>query len=132
MYFVFGFVRIIQQIYIVYSLLTLKTAILCIKSLLPAVFQLWMGTLATGPSVVKPSGTLLSDYISKNPSCLGETILQRFHEQLPFLFKVLSVNKSLSIQAHPNKVGGLQFIRDGINIVLVGFDVIIVMPQHAR
>ena len=24
--------------------------------------------------------------------------------QLPFLFKVLSVNKSLSIQAHPNKV----------------------------
>jgi len=63
-----------------------------------------MGTLPTGPSVIKSSGMLLSDYISKNPACLGSTILDQFQEQLPFLFKVLSVNKSLSIQAHPNKV----------------------------
>ncbi|XP_067948080.1 mannose-6-phosphate isomerase-like isoform X2 [Watersipora subatra] len=65
--------------------------------------ELWMGTLATGPAVVKPKGILLPDYIAKNPSCLGKTILDGFNEALPFLFKVLSVNKSLSIQAHPNK-----------------------------
>lgn len=63
-----------------------------------------MGTLATGPSIVKPSGVLLSDYISKNPGCLGDTITEAFKDKLPFLFKVLSVNQSLSIQAHPNKV----------------------------
>ena len=63
-----------------------------------------MGTLATGPAVVKGDGVLLSDYINKNPSCLGKTILDGFQEHLPFLFKVLSVNMSLSIQAHPNKV----------------------------
>ena len=66
-----------------------------------------MGTLHTGPSIVKPSGQLLADYIKKDPSCLGETILSQFGEQQPFLFKVLSVNQSLSIQAHPNKVCGM-------------------------
>ena len=41
----------------------------------------------------------------------GDKVLKRFpvKGQLPFLFKVLSVNKSLSIQAHPNKVRIFQY-----------------------
>ncbi len=34
---------------------------------------------------------------------MSKSVSQRYKQQLPFLFKVLSVNKSLSIQAHPNK-----------------------------
>ena len=41
----------------------------------------------------------------------GDKVLKRFpvKGQLPFLFKVISVNKSLSIQAHPNKVRIFQY-----------------------
>ncbi|XP_016316627.1 mannose-6-phosphate isomerase-like [Sinocyclocheilus anshuiensis] len=35
--------------------------------------------------------------------CLGSKVKDTFHGQLPFLFKVLSVNTALSIQAHPNR-----------------------------
>ena len=34
---------------------------------------------------------------------LGQDSRQKFGDNLPFLFKVLSVNKALSIQAHPDK-----------------------------
>lgn len=47
--------------------------------------ELWMGTHINAPSKLK-SGKPLSDVIN-----------------LPFLFKVLSINKALSIQAHPDK-----------------------------
>lgn len=50
--------------------------------------EFWMGTHKNGPSFQKQSNTLLS-------SILG-------HE-IPFLFKVLSIKKALSIQAHPDK-----------------------------
>uniref|UniRef100_A0A671PSP3 Mannose-6-phosphate isomerase n=1 Tax=Sinocyclocheilus anshuiensis TaxID=1608454 RepID=A0A671PSP3_9TELE len=36
-------------------------------------------------------------------ACLGSKVKDTFHGQLPFLFKVLSVNTALSIQAHPNR-----------------------------
>ncbi|XP_071501324.1 mannose-6-phosphate isomerase-like [Diadema antillarum] len=68
--------------------------------------ELWMGTHPKGPSSVSSSaraGMLLSDWIAKKPECLGSKVRAKFGDQLPFLFKVLSVNKSLSIQAHPNK-----------------------------
>jgi len=50
--------------------------------------ELWMGTHPSGPSVVKTQQQTLRDYLSND---------------LPFLFKVLSVGKALSIQAHPNR-----------------------------
>ena len=64
-----------------------------------------MGTHRSGPSCLwdKPDITLES-YIEENPDCLGKPSLNRFGRQLPFLFKVLSVGKALSIQAHPDKV----------------------------
>ncbi|CAA0817274.1 Mannose-6-phosphate isomerase 2 [Striga hermonthica] len=45
----------------------------------------------------------LKDWIEKNPSVLGDKVLEKWGTNLPFLFKVLSVAKALSIQAHPDK-----------------------------
>ncbi|VDL89505.1 unnamed protein product [Schistocephalus solidus] len=67
--------------------------------------QLWMGTHPSGPSKFVDHGCEnLADYIHKDTSVLGTESVKLFGETLPFLFKVLSVNKALSIQAHPNKV----------------------------
>ncbi|KAL8472592.1 hypothetical protein ACS0TY_029698 [Phlomoides rotata] len=84
--------------------------------------ELWMGTHESGPSYVvvpaevnggferdgdfKPKhGNLVSlnDWIERNPSVLGDKVLKKWGPSLPFLFKVLSVGKALSIQAHPDK-----------------------------
>ncbi|XP_023326981.1 mannose-6-phosphate isomerase [Eurytemora carolleeae] len=65
--------------------------------------ELWMGVHPNGPSVIAETGETLAEYISKNPDCLGSKVSEKFQGQLPFLFKVLSVNKALSIQAHPAK-----------------------------
>lgn len=78
--------------------------------------ELWMGTHSRGPSkIIKSSNekTDLSSYLKeKNNLAIGERISSHFysnsdglmnHGDLPFLFKVLSINKALSIQAHPNK-----------------------------
>lgn len=66
-----------------------------------------MGTHPKGPSTLTLTGENLSEWISRNPVSLGQKIPEEFPStdgQLPFLFKVLSVRKSLSIQAHPTKV----------------------------
>ncbi|PHU27201.1 Mannose-6-phosphate isomerase 2 [Capsicum chinense] len=81
--------------------------------------EFWMGTHESGPSYVVEGGgrtengyadgegvrdrCTLKEWIEKNPSVLGETVLTKWGTQLPFLFKVLSVEKALSIQAHPDK-----------------------------
>lgn len=46
----------------------------------------------------------LRQWIADNPDSLGTKVKEAFQGQLPFLFKVLSVNSALSIQAHPTKV----------------------------
>ena len=51
--------------------------------------ELWMGTHVNGPSYIANTNTSLKEYIKQR--------------ELPYLFKVLSVNKCLSIQAHPDK-----------------------------
>ncbi|XP_048231048.1 mannose-6-phosphate isomerase 1 [Ricinus communis] len=76
--------------------------------------ELWMGTHDSGPSFVVESGgengigigsqsLSLKDWIAKNPNVLGDKVLDKWGCDLPFLFKVLSVAKALSIQAHPDK-----------------------------
>jgi mannose-6-phosphate isomerase len=63
--------------------------------------ELWMGTHPRLPS--KHSGTdkSLADYVQEQPEALlGEAAS---YGELPFLFKVLSAAKPLSIQAHPSK-----------------------------
>ena len=66
--------------------------------------ELWMGTHVNGPSFIKGTGQSLSKYLVDNPSNLGQQVKEKFGEQLPFLFKVLSINKALSVQVHPNQV----------------------------
>ncbi|XP_012386461.1 mannose-6-phosphate isomerase isoform X2 [Dasypus novemcinctus] len=68
--------------------------------------ELWMGTHRRGDSKILdnriPQKTL-SQWITENQDCLGSRVKDTFNGQLPFLFKVLSVETALSIQAHPNK-----------------------------
>ncbi|XP_065854505.1 mannose-6-phosphate isomerase 1-like [Euphorbia lathyris] len=76
--------------------------------------ELWMGTHESGPSFVVDSGmengaavgppcVTLKKWIAKNPDVLGDKVLHKWGCDLPFLFKVLSIAKPLSIQAHPDK-----------------------------
>ncbi|CAK9801960.1 Mannose-6-phosphate isomerase [Anthophora quadrimaculata] len=65
--------------------------------------ELWMGTHPNGPSYMKELNMTLEEYIKQNNEVLGSSVQKIFGSHLPFLFKVLSVNKALSIQAHPNK-----------------------------
>jgi len=71
--------------------------------------ELWMGTHENGPSFLKDADVSLQKYIQENIEVLGSDTVQTFGSNLPFLFKVLSINKALSIQVHPNKV--IRFFR---------------------
>ncbi|GMI76999.1 PHOSPHOMANNOSE ISOMERASE 2, DARK INDUCIBLE 9 [Hibiscus trionum] len=70
--------------------------------------ELWMGTHESGPSFLVEDaqqnvGLKLKEWIENNPNVLGVEVLEKWGTHLPFLFKVLSVGKALSIQAHPDK-----------------------------
>ncbi|CAN6183692.1 unnamed protein product [Urochloa humidicola] len=65
--------------------------------------ELWMGTHPTAPSSLLVDASLLGDWLARNPDALGGPVGARWGGGLPFLFKVLSVSKALSIQAHPDK-----------------------------
>ncbi len=63
--------------------------------------ELWMGTHSNGPSSLKDSKELLSEWLKGHPQALGEEIVKRWpechhHYDLPFLFKVLSIDKGNS------------------------------------
>ncbi|CAN0266720.1 unnamed protein product, partial [Hapterophycus canaliculatus] len=65
--------------------------------------EMWIGTHPSGPSrVVRDGcpGPLLKEILDDNPHVLGAI---RWKGDLPFLFKVISISKALSIQAHPDK-----------------------------
>lgn len=71
--------------------------------------ELWMGTHPSVPSVAASGpyqGIPLRTLVGEHPQqLLGEKVIEKFHSdaELPFLFKVLSIEKVLSIQAHPDK-----------------------------
>ncbi|XP_037109558.1 mannose-6-phosphate isomerase [Syngnathus acus] len=68
--------------------------------------ELWMGAHPKGDAQIKDNRiaqTTLGQWIAHFPACLGSKVKDTFQGQLPFLFKVLSVNTALSIQAHPNR-----------------------------
>ncbi|CAO2185469.1 unnamed protein product [Urochloa humidicola] len=68
--------------------------------------ELWMVTHPSGPSTLLLAGgggELLGDWLARNPDALGPAVAARWGGDLPFLFKVLSVARALSIQAHPDK-----------------------------
>ncbi|KAK9846013.1 hypothetical protein WJX81_008425 [Elliptochloris bilobata] len=66
--------------------------------------ELWMGTHPSGPACLHAEeGTTLNAWLEAHPAALGDALRQRFGSDLPFLFKVLSVETALSIQSHPDK-----------------------------
>ncbi len=68
--------------------------------------ELWMGAHPKASSKLLLNGqrASLRQLIAQHPHLLlGEDVITRFSETLPFLFKVLSIGEALSIQAHPNK-----------------------------
>ncbi|KAM8860471.1 mannose-6-phosphate isomerase isoform 1-T1 [Synchiropus picturatus] len=68
--------------------------------------ELWMGAHPKGDAQIKDNRivqTTLGQWITHFPACLGSKVKDCFQGNLPFLFKVLSVNTALSIQAHPNR-----------------------------
>lgn len=65
--------------------------------------KLWMGTHPSLPSKDLETKRSLLELVQENQALLSADIAQRYQNRLPFLFKVLSINKALSIQAHPNK-----------------------------
>lgn len=65
--------------------------------------ELWMGAYATCSSHVLPSGESLLARIGRDPAAeLGAEVAARYSGQLPFLLKVLAVERPLSLQAHPS------------------------------
>lgn len=64
--------------------------------------ELWVGAHTGSPSVVAGDGRTLDRYIADDPSgTLGPSAAERFGERLPFLLKVLAVERPLSVQVHP-------------------------------
>lgn len=62
-----------------------------------------MGTHPSNPSKDVQTQRTLLDLVQDNQALMSQAIAKKFGEKLPFLFKVLSIRKALSIQAHPNK-----------------------------
>lgn len=62
-----------------------------------------MGTHPSNPSKDLTTGRTLLDLVQDNKALLASSVASRYDNKVPFLFKVLSINKALSIQAHPNK-----------------------------
>ncbi|MCG6878736.1 MAG: mannose-6-phosphate isomerase, class I [Deltaproteobacteria bacterium] len=68
--------------------------------------ELWMGGHPKAPSKVRVNGEWRSliDVIHADPSSvLGKEAAGRFANELPFLLKVLAVERPLSIQVHPHR-----------------------------
>jgi mannose-6-phosphate isomerase len=75
-------------------------------------------THENGPSYIEGKNQSLKDLVQQNPQFyLGEKLLQdgqmsqQYHNNLPYLFKVLSFDKPLPLQCHPEKHLGEQVSR---------------------
>ncbi|MGW0810800.1 mannose-6-phosphate isomerase, class I [Nonomuraea sp. NPDC002799] len=63
--------------------------------------ELWMGAHPGAPSTV--AGLPLNDLIARDPAAtLGDRVTARFGPALPYLLKVLAVERPLSLQVHPS------------------------------
>ena len=66
--------------------------------------ELWIGAHTKAPSIAELAGEQqpLDQLIADDPDAiLGTAASTRFHQRLPYLFKVLDAREMLSIQAHP-------------------------------
>jgi len=68
--------------------------------------ELWIGAHPKAPSTLNYNNENISlDRLIKNfpEEILGKKTYEKFNGKLPFLLKILSARKALSIQTHPNK-----------------------------
>ena len=65
----------------------------------------WLGAHPSAPSEVEnvTGKQSLIEFLSQNPTALGQASRQQFGDELPYLLKILDVEKPLSIQLHPTK-----------------------------
>lgn len=70
--------------------------------------ELWIGTHSGAPSTVE-NGKLFSTFLEENPNFLGKNHLDKYGTFLPLLFKILAIEKPLSIQCHPS----VEFAKEG-------------------
>ena len=64
--------------------------------------ELWLGAHPKASGIIDGSLSLNKHINDNVVSCLGDS-LELFGAELPFLLKILSINRPLSIQAHPDK-----------------------------
>ena len=69
--------------------------------------ELWLGAHPNGMSKIVPENRALSDYVAQDSQRHCGKV-----SELTFLFKVLSIEKVLSIQAHPDKACAERLHRD--------------------
>lgn len=62
-----------------------------------------MGSHPKNPSRDVETQRSLLDLLGDNQALMSKDVAIKYQHKLPFLFKVLSIQKALSIQAHPNK-----------------------------
>ncbi|MDO4784387.1 MAG: mannose-6-phosphate isomerase, class I [Propionibacteriaceae bacterium] len=66
--------------------------------------EYWLGAHPLGPaSLADGSEQTLADLVESRPEVVGAASVERFGPQLPYLFKLLSANQPLSLQAHPTR-----------------------------
>jgi mannose-6-phosphate isomerase len=66
--------------------------------------ELWMGAHPSAPSGLATANRALDAVIAADPDReLGPDCVARFGPRLPFLLKVLSADRALSIQVHPSR-----------------------------
>ena len=51
-----------------------------------------MGTHPSGPAIIAGTSTTLGDWVKDHPEALGNAVIDRFGNDLPYLFKVTNIN----------------------------------------
>lgn len=66
--------------------------------------EMWMGDYPVQPAKILKTGEELHKVIDDNKEALlGKNCMEKFGGVLPFLPKILSINKALELQIHPDK-----------------------------
>ncbi len=64
--------------------------------------EMWMGTHPSAPSLIDKTDKTLESFLKENIDFFSADHIHNFSDSLPFLFKVLAIEKPLSIQCHPD------------------------------